>query len=189
MTNSKTTAAADTVVFKAATKVEAGYVADLAAKLTGVETAGKVIMVTVHGLVSKVGSNRACELALFAFEKAYPAGIPRQRLSQVRQFCAMPEKQRAELCNQYGTIGVAVIKKNAVSADGVFTPPVKAKKVPRVGGAKDAAGTPLSAAPATVLAAVATMLARIEAGKLTKPQQAVLAGLISDCGEFADMLK
>ena len=189
MTNSKTTAAADTVVFKAATKAESAYVADLAAKLTGVETAGKAIMIAVHGLVSKVGSNRACELALFAFEKAYPAGIPRQRLSQVRQFCAMPEKQRAELCNQYGTIGVAVIKKNAVSADGVFTPPVKANKAPRVGGAKDATGTPLSAAPATVLAAVATMLARIEADKLTKLQKAALAAVCADVAELSDMLK
>lgn len=184
----KTTAAAAVVVIAKPNKAEAAYVNGLAEKLAGFDSSSKALMLEVHGLAEKCGK-RAADLATFAFEQAYGADVPRQRLSQVRQFIALPSAQRAELCKHYGSIGLAAIKRNTVSAKGVYTAPVKAKKVPRVGGAKDAAGTPLSAAPATVLAAVATMLARIEAGKLTKPQQAVLAGLISDCGEFADMLK
>ena len=178
-------------VIKTASKAESAYVAELAGLLVASDTAGKAIMLAVHGLATKSGAKRAAELALFAFESAYPAGIPKQRLSQVKQFCAMPEAQRAELCNRYGTIGLAAINRATVSPTGVYTAPVKVAKAPKVnaGAAKDAGGTPMHAAPATVLASVATMLRSIEAGKLSKAQGVVLASILADIGDLASMLK
>ena len=191
MTNSIKAVAAVAAVVKSASKVEAGYVADLAAKLLGADKAAKELMLAVHGLASKVGAERAGELALFAFEKAYPNGIPKQRVSQVKQFCALPEAQRAELCKQYGSIGKAAICRATVSPTGVYTPPVKVDRSPvaNAGPAKDAGGTPVSAAPATVLAAVATMLAKIDGAKLSKMQKAALAMVCEDVAELAGMLK
>ena len=191
MTNSiKAVAAVAAVVVKSASKVEAGYVADLATKLLGADKAAKELMLAVHGLASKVGADRAGELALFAFEKAYPAGIPKQRVSQVKQFCALPEAQRAELCKQYGSIGKAAICRSTVSPTGVYTPPVKVERAPvaNAGPAKDAGGTPLlTAQPSTVIASVLAQLEGLKP-KLTKAQTAVLASILADVHEFADMI-
>ena len=78
-----------------------------------------------------------------------------------------------------------------MSPAGVYTEPAKAERAPvaNAGPAKDAGGTPMSAAPATVLAAVATMLAKIDAAKLSKLQKAALAAVCDDVAELAGMLK
>jgi len=183
-------AAVAVAVVKAATKQESAYVADLSSKLLDCDSSAKALMITVHGLATKAGAKRAAELAEFAFEKAYPAGIPRQRLSQVKQFCAMPEAQRTGLVANFGSIGMAAINRNTVSPTGVYTAPVKKAKAPKVnaGKSKDAGGTPLlTAQPSTTMASVMAQLEGLKP-KLTKAQLAVLDSILESAHELAGMI-
>lgn len=169
----------------APSKIEAGYVGDIVTKMQGVDQSAKALMVAVHQLACKVGSARAAQLAEFAAERAYPDGVPRQRVSQIKQFCGLPEKQRATLCEHFGSIATAAINRATVTADGTYIAPEKKGRAPKT----PEGPAPKTAAPATAIKAALTMLGSVDKAQLGKARAAMLDAIIADLGDLVALSK